>query len=534
MAKPESPVIPGYEPLPGDNCRAVSFKSPDPEVRDLPALMFKDRQRTVLTRWELTPQERYELYMSGSLYLWLNTFGAPIPPVAMTFEPPSVWQDTGFPDGPGKHEPMMHDEREKLYNAEGNALLDIVQERQRQSDKWGVQDKGPGFYLAVLIEETGEVGRSLIGTDGTGNGYDPNRTYEELIQVAATAMQWAARLRYIMGNEAAEGLVRAGYDPERLPASIAGTEPGDPENLCTDPWPRPWSWESRNAVKDLEASLANMGWLSGAGDKSTLPPVMMPVIITMPTAAWRRAAGMLEIMSDPKAEAVRKLIKDNGLDANDPYELSHALTLEEAALVRNALIDGKWNGEAGNTLQIDALRSYGFAVADLAPIASAEEQAAALLASHEIPTVTLKMPGHLWRTVFSDLQSRAAHAGWVEKLRPVAEQTKGLKYGFREVTLEEADVIREVVDRLGFAHTTAAPERERILRGYGFPAHTVEVMQKLRPAPTAADKAEAGGFAGVQTGQCTCGNRDGAKEQGVCTCGDPDCLKGQGAANLSD
>lgn len=67
-------------------------------------------------------------------------------------------------------------------------LADVVEERWRQDAKWG---RHPGIWpseevmkLAVLAEEFGEVAKALLDEEGE------DRVYEELCQVAATAVAW--------------------------------------------------------------------------------------------------------------------------------------------------------------------------------------------------------------------------------------------------------------------------------------------------------------------------------------------------------
>lgn len=63
-------------------------------------------------------------------------------------------------------------------------LKDVVDERARQNKKWGEQDHGHGYWLGILVEEVGEVAQAYIQSQG------PERVREELIQVAAVAIQW--------------------------------------------------------------------------------------------------------------------------------------------------------------------------------------------------------------------------------------------------------------------------------------------------------------------------------------------------------
>lgn len=70
------------------------------------------------------------------------------------------------------------------------AMTKITLERLRQIEIWG-EDDYPEFVperrLQVLVEEVGEVARALENSD------DSN-LYEELTQVAATALRWLEQL----------------------------------------------------------------------------------------------------------------------------------------------------------------------------------------------------------------------------------------------------------------------------------------------------------------------------------------------------
>ncbi len=62
------------------------------------------------------------------------------------------------------------------------ALTAINEERTKQNAKWGVQNHIDLYWYAILGEEFGEVGRSIL----ENKTVDPT----ELIQVAAVAAAW--------------------------------------------------------------------------------------------------------------------------------------------------------------------------------------------------------------------------------------------------------------------------------------------------------------------------------------------------------
>ena len=80
-------------------------------------------------------------------------------------------------------------------------LFDITQERENQVKKWGVQNHSPVEWLAILMEEVGEVSREALEyhfhkfykADGQLERYE-----KELIQVAAVAL---AMLESLSRNE---------------------------------------------------------------------------------------------------------------------------------------------------------------------------------------------------------------------------------------------------------------------------------------------------------------------------------------------
>ena len=69
----------------------------------------------------------------------------------------------------------------------------IMDERERQNQKWGVQEHGAFVWLAILAEEVGELSEAALHDQFGG---DHAGTLEkELIQVAAVAWQWLESLQ---------------------------------------------------------------------------------------------------------------------------------------------------------------------------------------------------------------------------------------------------------------------------------------------------------------------------------------------------
>jgi len=76
MAIPVSPVVEGLEPY------EVVFGADQPEYRPLPALVGPGPERRVMSRWQLTDEERQLVADGGGVYLSLWTYGQ-IPPSAI-------------------------------------------------------------------------------------------------------------------------------------------------------------------------------------------------------------------------------------------------------------------------------------------------------------------------------------------------------------------------------------------------------------------------------------------------------------------
>lgn len=81
-----------------------------------------------------------------------------------------------------------------LYQPMEQVVLEVMEERRRQDKKWGVQDRRPVEYLAILAEEFGEVSQEVVKftfhEDGDEEGARQRlrNMREELIQTAAVAV----------------------------------------------------------------------------------------------------------------------------------------------------------------------------------------------------------------------------------------------------------------------------------------------------------------------------------------------------------
>ena len=61
-------------------------------------------------------------------------------------------------------------------------LEEVMEERKRQDELWGEQNHDDGIWLAILVEEVGEVANDINERS--------KELREELIQVAAVAVSW--------------------------------------------------------------------------------------------------------------------------------------------------------------------------------------------------------------------------------------------------------------------------------------------------------------------------------------------------------
>lgn len=76
---------------------------------------------------------------------------------------------------------------------------DIGKETLRQKQIWGIQNHSPLKWLAILMEEVGEVSKAILEKDYEGY-------YEELVQVAAVAVTALDSVRrYESSSESKEG-----------------------------------------------------------------------------------------------------------------------------------------------------------------------------------------------------------------------------------------------------------------------------------------------------------------------------------------
>jgi hypothetical protein len=84
---PISPVIPGHKAL------EVIYAADQPEYRPLPAVRADAPEYRVMTRWQLSQEERSIIAAGGDVLLTMLTFGTPLQPVLMEAAPAIEAQD---------------------------------------------------------------------------------------------------------------------------------------------------------------------------------------------------------------------------------------------------------------------------------------------------------------------------------------------------------------------------------------------------------------------------------------------------------
>lgn len=75
--------------------------------------------------------------------------------------------------------------------------VDVLRERKRQNSKWGKQRHNAGKWLAILMEEVGEVAEASQKSLGltTMKETDASDLYEEIIQASAVLNAWAEQIK---------------------------------------------------------------------------------------------------------------------------------------------------------------------------------------------------------------------------------------------------------------------------------------------------------------------------------------------------
>ena len=76
----------------------------------------------------------------------------------------------------------------------GGPYFEIAVERTRQDKKWGrpedlPKDRTPEYWLAILMEELGELAEAIVELAAGGQGWE-GTIKTELIETAAVAVSW--------------------------------------------------------------------------------------------------------------------------------------------------------------------------------------------------------------------------------------------------------------------------------------------------------------------------------------------------------
>ena len=79
---------------------------------------------------------------------------------------------------------------------ENEAALDLIRtERMRQDKKWGEQNHPDLYWLAILMEEVGELSNAIIEKPQVFMDPENHERDKELTQVAAVAVAWMEAIK---------------------------------------------------------------------------------------------------------------------------------------------------------------------------------------------------------------------------------------------------------------------------------------------------------------------------------------------------
>lgn len=99
---------------------------------------------------------------------------------------------------------------------QGRVVEDVLDERARQDEQWGVQNHHPAYWLAILGKQVGQLGSAVLDREWYA---DPDkgtaRMREEAVQVAAVAI----------------ALIEC-IDKGDMPVGLTTAKPSDPRQLA--------------------------------------------------------------------------------------------------------------------------------------------------------------------------------------------------------------------------------------------------------------------------------------------------------------
>lgn len=78
---------------------------------------------------------------------------------------------------------------------------DILRERLRQNTLWGTQRHPYYKWLAIALEEVGEISEAMQVLDGEGKPTDAQDLYEEIVQAAAVLQALGEHVKEDMEKE---------------------------------------------------------------------------------------------------------------------------------------------------------------------------------------------------------------------------------------------------------------------------------------------------------------------------------------------
>jgi NTP pyrophosphatase (non-canonical NTP hydrolase) len=83
---------------------------------------------------------------------------------------------------------ILRDTQQAASNEMTDALDDVLARRKKQDAKWGEQNHNPYIYLAILIEEVGELGQAILQTQFGGDKGGWLNVRNEAVDVAAVGL----------------------------------------------------------------------------------------------------------------------------------------------------------------------------------------------------------------------------------------------------------------------------------------------------------------------------------------------------------
>lgn len=88
----------------------------------------------------------------------------------------------------------MSNQKSKLAALMDLAAAEVMDERHRQNEKWGIQRHTDGDWLKILVEEVGELAQAMQLGGVSSKPTDAQNKLTEVLQVAAVAQaiaeQW--------------------------------------------------------------------------------------------------------------------------------------------------------------------------------------------------------------------------------------------------------------------------------------------------------------------------------------------------------